>query len=350
MSMIELDATQPPPSEGAREPLVDALAAESLQPLWDRYKSILTREPQSFEAFHWPWSTMEGLVERAANEVTMEEAERRVLLFTPPGFPGTIYTTPTLSAGLQILSPGESAHAHRHTLAALRLVMCGEGAETITDGKICPMVPGDLILTPSMTWHEHRHYGSSRMVWFDGLDYPLARSLGTIFFEPHPPTDGVAPDGGIADALLREGGVLPDDHRHEGAHSPLLRYEWSRVSGLLDAVPPAADGSRRIRYINPVGGGPVMPTIDCFALRLGDAPTRRMRTSSTAIAVVIEGEGETGIGDQLFRWKQHDVFTLPRWKWIEHRRLQGAATLFLMTDRALIERIGHLREETAEEG
>lgn len=333
------------PAPGTTQPLPDALAAENMQPLWDRYKSVLTLEPQSYEPCLWPWTRTEGLIDRAAGEVSMAEAERRVLLLTPPGFPGTIYTTPTLSAGLQILNPGESAHPHRHTLAALRLVMSGDGAETITDGKVCPMKPGDLILTPSMTWHEHRHRGTSRMVWFDGLDYPLARSLGTIFFEPHPPADGLMLVGGIADECLSQGGVLPDGDDREAGYSPLLRYEWTRVDGLLDAVPPAADGARRIRYVNPVDGGAVMPTIDCFALRLGEAPTRRMRTSSTAIAVVIEGEGETSIGDTVFRWRPHDVFTLPRWKWIEHRRLLGPATLFLMTDRALMRRIGHLREE-----
>ena len=36
------------------------------------------------------------------------------------------------------------------------------------------------------------------------------------------------------------------------------------------------------------------------------------------MVVVIEGEGESRIGDKTFNWKQHDVFTLPRWQWTEH--------------------------------
>jgi gentisate 1,2-dioxygenase len=74
--------------------------------------------------------------------------------------------------------------------------------------------------------------------------------------------------------------------------------------------------------------------------------TTPARTTSTAIAVVIEGEGETRIGDKTFEWKSHDVFTLPRWQWIEHQATRGPATLFLMTDREFLARIDHLREET----
>ena len=89
-----------------------------------------------------------------------------------------------------------------------------------------------------------------------------------------------------------------------------------------------------------------MPTLDCYALRLAPgAVTIPARTTATAIAVVIEGDGESRIGDARFRWKQHDVFTLPRWLATEHKAEGCRATLFLMTDRELMARIGHLREE-----
>jgi gentisate 1,2-dioxygenase len=110
---------------------------------------------------------------------------------------------------------------------------------------------------------------------------------------------------------------------------------------------PASDGSRLVRYTNPVDGGPVMPTIDCYALRLDEGVhTTPARTTATSMVVVIEGEGETRIGDTVFKWKKNDVFTLPRWQWIEHSVSSAPATLFLMSDRELTRRIGHLREET----
>lgn len=327
--------------------LIEALAEHNVQPLWDRYKTLNTREPQYYEPMMWTWEVMEKLVERASNEVSMEEAERRALLFCHPAFPGTVFTTPTLSGALQVLEPGEFAHAHRHTLAALRLVMEGEGAETITDGKVCPMIPGDLILTPAWAWHEHRHNGSKRMVWFDGLDYPLSRFYGTVFFQIGP---GPIPERGLAsmsDEALAVAGVLPDGDKDAVPYSPLFRYPWSQVSAALAALIPAKDGSRLVRYTNPVDGGPVMPTIDCYALRLDEGVrTTPARTTATAMAVVIEGEGESRIGNHTFKWRKNDVFTLPRWQWIEHASTGSApATLFLMTDRELTKRIGHLREE-----
>jgi gentisate 1,2-dioxygenase len=290
---------------------------------------------------------MSKLVDRAKREISMEQAERRVLLLTHPGFPDTVFSAPTLSGGLQILEPGEVAEPHRHTLAALRVAMVGDGAVTVVDGKECPMLPGDLILTPAWSWHQHRHDGKETAVWFDGLDYPLARQLGTVFFEFGP---GPIPDRGLAnmaDSSLSEAGILPDGDGNCVPYSPLYRYAWARVSQALDGMPASADGSRRIRYTNPVDGGPIMPTLDCFALRLKrGAPTVPVRTTATAMVVVIEGEGTSRIGDKTFDWKKHDVFTLPRWQWIEHTASVTPATLFLMTDRELTARIGHLREET----
>lgn len=344
-----IGATSTPVAAAGQPLLLDALAAANCQPLWDRYMRLNTKEPHAHAPLHWPWATMQPLVERASREVSMHEAERRALLFTHPDWPGTVFTTPTLSGALQILLPGESAPPHRHTLAALRLVLIGGGAVTVVDGKRCPMEPGDLILTPAMSWHEHEHPGPAPTVWFDGLDYPLARQLQDVFFEHGP---GPTPPRGLAelaDAALAEGGVLPDDQSALTAYSPLYRYAWSRVAQVLHALPAQADGSKRLRYVNPVDGGAVMPTIDCHALHLTQgAATRPMRSTATAMVVVIEGEGETRIGDTRFAWKPHDVFTLPRWAWTRHSSQSGNATLFVMSDRELLARIDHLREETAE--
>jgi gentisate 1,2-dioxygenase len=329
-------------------PLLDALAAAHTVPLWDRYKQLNTREPHVHTAMHWPWATMAPLVERASREVNMNEAERRALLFTHPDWPGTVFTTPTLSGALQILLPGESAPPHRHTLAALRLVMTGSGAVTIVDGKRCVMEPGDLVLTPAWSWHEHVHEGDEPMVWFDGLDYPLARQLHDVFFEHGPGPKRALGLADLPDAALGQGGLQPQGSASVTPYSPLYRYPYTSVDQALAALPAAADGSRLLRYTNPVDGGAVMPTIDCYALRLtAGAPTRPSRTTATAMGVVIDGEGEVQIGELRFAFRPHDVFTLPRWAWTEFRARGGAATLFLMSDRELLRRLDHLKEETA---
>jgi gentisate 1,2-dioxygenase len=167
-----------------------------------------------------------------------------------------------------------------------------------------------------------------------------------VFFEAGPGPILNRDIAEIADEGLSEGGVLPDSDSYKLPYSPLYRYAWQRVASVLEAMPATADGSKRIRYTNPTDGGPVTPTLDCYALRIGAGPTIPARTTASAIVVVVEGEGKSRIGDVTFKWTPHDVFILPRWLWVEHQATTTTATLFLMTDREFIRRIGHLREES----
>ena len=327
-----------------------AMAASAVMPLWDRYHKLLGAEPAApDQPFLWRWDELAPFIARAAAEVTMDKAERRVLMLVNPDFAGHVVTTTNLFAGLQILEPGESARPHRHTASALRLVMTGEGGATIVDGQYCPMEPGDLILTPNWAWHEHVNKGKTRVVWLDGLDLPLASHLGAIFAEGGAEYDRRANTQPIAAAALAEGGLTPAVPFGDAPHSPMFRYPWTRVLAALDAAPDHGDGSRRVHYTNPVDGGPVMPTMDCYAWRLAhNRPTARYRTTANAVCLAVEGEGTTSIGGTAFHWKKHDVFTVPHWNWTSHRALSQAAHLFMFTDREVLRRTGLLREETAE--
>jgi gentisate 1,2-dioxygenase len=66
-----------------------------------------------------------------------------------------------------------------------------------------------------------------------------------------------------------------------------------------------------------------------------------------AVCVVVEGEGVSQIGDRRIEWGRRDVFTVPHWNWVSHKAGKGGATLFMMTDRELMRRMGYLREEHA---
>lgn len=100
------------------------------------------------------------------------------------------------------------------------------------------------------------------------------------------------------------------------------------------------------RYTHVLTGGPVMPTMDLHAIEPPrGAETRPTRSTSSAVALVVEGEGESTIGDKTVRWKKNDCFTLPQWTWISHRGATGNARLFLNSDRALLEKHDYLREE-----
>ena len=337
---------------------IASLDAVQSQPLWDRYHRITTRHPQSPVATHlWTWATMEPQIARAVAEVAMTDAERRVLLFTDPASRESVATMRNISGGLQTLMPGEVAHAHRHTLAALRFVMSGNGAVTTVNGQPCAMNEGDLVLTPSWTWHGHTHPGSGRMVWFDGLDLPLSHHLDTMFFEMGGSGAlAVEPQQTRAPAASSEGVILlPDSCDAENAATmdlPASRFRFSaqRACAALEKSKPRADGSRLLRYVDGVSQGAVLPTLDCYLLGLENArPSTMRRTTSSAICVVAQGEGASIIGNTTFNWKRNDVFTVPHWQWASHAASSANAKLFLMSDRELVAGMGYLREEDMQE-
>ena len=106
-----------------------------------------------------------------------------MLMLRNPGLGGEASITGSLFAGLQLIMPGEIAGTHRHSPCALRFIIEGEGAYTAINGEKAPMTVGDLILTPSMVWHDHGNTGKDPVVWLDGLDLPLVRFLGPMFAE-----------------------------------------------------------------------------------------------------------------------------------------------------------------------
>jgi gentisate 1,2-dioxygenase len=332
---------------------IASLGAVQSQPLWDRYHRITTRQPQSPTAAHlWPWASMQSLVDRAVAEVSMADAERRVLLFTHPDACESVATMRNISGGLQTLMPGEVAHAHRHSLAALRFVMEGHGAVTTVNDQPCAMNEGDLVLTPSWTWHEHSHPGAGRMVWFDGLDLPLSHHLDSMFFEMRAPgLVAVEPPSTRPPAVASEGATLLPDAcdaaaEHAGLPPSRFRYSAQRARSALAQSAPRIDGSRMLRYIDATSGGAVLPTLDCYLLGLEKSrPTQKRRTTASAICVVAEGEGSSVIGDKTIAWRRNDVFTVPHWQWATHTASSGSAKLFFMSDRELLASLAYLREE-----
>lgn len=324
--------------------LVDTLAQSNLLPLWDRYMTLLTREPAPLDwPINWSWKALQPLIARATEEVCMADAERRVLLLAHPAFAPHPYSTSNLTGALQVLQPGEHAEPHRHTVAALRFVMEGDGATTRVDGQPCEMAEGDLILTPSWSWHEHINEGDRRVIWFDGLDLPLAHHLRSVFLEFRPPHGAPERTAKERHPVGRQPTSAPSAH---APASTRVHFPRAAIAAALDELPPQADGSREFRYTNGPNGGPVLPTLDCYALRLrSQVTTRAHRSTSSAIAVVAQGSGTSWLGDKAITWEKNDIFTIPHWHWVAHRANTDDAQLFLMADRGLLDAMGYLRTE-----
>ena len=123
----------------------------------------------------WHWRDLRPLAMRAAELVGTKEAERRVLVLSNPGTQWGAANT--LFANIQVVLPGEVVRSHRHTNAALRFIIEGKIGYTVVNGQRYPMVPGDLVITPSWSWHDHAEQIDIPMLWLDSLDRPLVRLL-----------------------------------------------------------------------------------------------------------------------------------------------------------------------------
>src|SRR5262245_55187007 len=151
-----------------RELYYKRIAPQHLKPLWEVLHSLVPDRPQpKCVPTLWRFADIRPALLEAGELISAKEATRRVLILENPAFAGESKITNSLYAGLQLLLPGEVAPAHRHTQSALRFVLEGKGAFTAVDGERAFMEPGDLILTPSWTYHDHGSKIRDPVIWLD---------------------------------------------------------------------------------------------------------------------------------------------------------------------------------------
>jgi gentisate 1,2-dioxygenase len=347
--------------EGVSEPELDAfyrdLAAVDLRPLWTITEQLLTPTPK-IRAVPWLWSasTMKPLARRAIQLVPVERGgERRVLSLQNPGLAGLPYAAGTLWGAIQCLGPHEVAPAHRHSPGAIRFVLEGEGVWTTVNGDACDMVPGDLVLTPSMNWHDHTNAGDSEMFWFDGLDLPMIEALDAIFFEeypgpgeaqPQPAQHNVSERTHAAGVRYVAGSV---DETLSSQHSKLMNYRWADTSAELDRQAATSDEALlRVEYVNPDNGASVLPTMACALHRVrAGRHTLPVRRAGNAVYVVYTGHGWSVIDGQRFEWGPGDMFVVPSWVAVEHscETSDQDANLFVVSDEPVLRALGIARTE-----
>ena len=150
-----------------------------LWPLWEEMNTFANRtEPgPGMAPALWRYGDVRPLVMRSGHIISAEKAERRVLALMNPGLKPHMAVTPTIYAGYQLVMPGEVAPTHRHSPAAFRFILEGGGAYTAVNGERTYMYPGDFVVTPSLTWHDHGNETDEPMIWLDGLDWPLTNKL-----------------------------------------------------------------------------------------------------------------------------------------------------------------------------
>ncbi len=220
-----------------REAFYAEIGAANLAPLWERLHALVTPQPVTpcLPAI-WRYREVRPYLMRSGGLISAQEATRRVLILENPGLKGETSITHSLFAGLQLILPGEVAPAHRHTQSALRFIIEGSGAYTAVDGERTTMRPGDFVITPSWTWHDHGNDTPEPMVWLDGLDIPLVRLLDASFAEPGESDEQTVtrPEGDSAARYANN--LLPVDWRPSVKTSPVFNYPYARSRESLDAL------------------------------------------------------------------------------------------------------------------
>ncbi|MFJ9377216.1 cupin domain-containing protein [Streptomyces sp. NPDC101455] len=352
--------------DGALDALYADVAEKNLQPLWE-LSGLLTPTPTVRAVpYRWRGKDLRDLGERAGELVPVGRGgDRRVLSLSNPGLGGAPYATSTLWGAVQYLGAGETAPAHRHTPAALRFVLEGEGVWTQVDDDPLHMAAGDLILTPSWTWHEHHNPGATPMTWFDALDLPLVEALDAVFFEPgagrtaEPATPGRSlsepstPGRSLSERHFGGGpGLLPGGATTPApAHSPLLRYRWTDTDRALNGqLHDSASGAARcghahVRFADPTNGRDVMPTMRCEMHRYlpGHTAPEERRTGSALIAV-FHGTGAVVLDGVRYDVAPGDLIAVPSWtsqRVVADQRLD----LFAVSDAPVLEALALHRTE-----
>jgi gentisate 1,2-dioxygenase len=352
--MSDLDAVAETPEVSA---LHRRLAEHSLGGHWQAREKNPALVPHL-----WPWSVIHSCLMESGEVIKLggigDAANRRTVQLVNPALTNKKATTRTLQMSIQLVKPGERAECHRHTAAALRFVVEADGTGyTNVEGEQMLMEPGDLVLTPNWTWHDHFNPGKNNLVWLDVLDAPLTNHLDAQFHESY--AEGPAQPIIKRDGFCKQqfGVVRPRASSNLTHEAPPYTYKWRDTLQALRDVASAGqidshDGVL-LEYVNPVTGGSTMPTIGCWVQMIQPGEiTKPHRHTSGTIYHVVQGEGVTNVGQKKgtgkdLAWGVHDCFFVPSWNWhcFENKSKTEPAIIFSVTDRPVLESLGLFREE-----
>lgn len=341
-----------------------------LFPFWATTTEVAHDEIQKLmetpKAIPYLWrykETLEPLLQRSAELISTTSSERRSLILCNPGLKPRRASVSTMYTAYRLNDPNEIMPPHRHSPNAIRFGLTGTMNFTGVEGEDITFGPGDLVLTPHDTWHNHGNQGDEPAVNLSVLDLPLVETLNAIYFEhdykeqqgdklvakkvqsARFPTD-------YSSRIYGTGGYMPrfvSHHRGTGAASPMYVYRWEQMREVLDKHQDW-DGSPYeglvIEYIDPTTGGPIFKTMTFFAqmLRPGEKTLPIKQTASLLVAP-FEGQGSAIIDGQHFDWAPFDTLAVPGGSWVEYSNASATepAILFVASDEPALRSLGFLK-------
>jgi gentisate 1,2-dioxygenase len=347
--------------EAQREQMYAELEELKAYGFWQIQGDMEPEEPRVKEKAHvWRFEDFKPHILRAGEIVPHELADRRGIILRNPGYDmSRPYTTNTLFVAYSVYMPGEIFGAHIHAPAASRLVLqCDGKGYTTVAGEKCYLERGDLVITPSGTWHDHGNEGDAPMIWVDMLDIPIpilfnAGKFGWQYRENGVPVESQSElrSQQYSKRHYGFGGLRPrfaQTSIGNDTSSPQLHWKYADVRAALIAVRNEAgdpyDGII-LDYVDVTNGGPIQKTqnFSMQMLRPGEHTLAHRHTNS-AVYVCIEGSGHTIINGEKHSWTENDVFCVPSVHWHEHVNDSKSedAVLYSVTDEPALEKLGLL--------
>jgi gentisate 1,2-dioxygenase len=303
--------------------------------------------------FIWKYaSDIEPLLQRSAELVSLETSERRSLILVNPGLAPRRASVSTMYTAYRLNDPNEIMPPHRHSPNAIRLGLTGSMNFTGVEGENITFGPGDMVLTPHDTWHNHGNQGDEPAINLSVLDVPLCETLNATYFEHDyreeeegrmvrkaVQSERVPPD--YSQRVYGSGGLLPRFLAHDrgtGNASPMYVYRWAAMRELLEKFKDW-DGSPHeglmVEYVDPTSGRPVFKTMTFFAqmLRPGER-TLPLKQNANLLCAPLEGTGYSLVGETRLDWGPFDTVALPGGHWCSHVNASDRepALLFVASD------------------
>jgi gentisate 1,2-dioxygenase len=333
-----------PNRDAALKALYEDVAAKNMFPYWAQTKDVANDEdrvlmaPQKAIPYLWRCAEdIEPILDRAVELIKMDDSERRSLVLMNPGLAPKRATVSTMYTAYRLNDANEIMPPHKHSPNAIRFGLKGKGNFTGVDGENIVFGPGDMVLTPNDTWHNHGTVGNEQALNLSVLDFPLVETLNAVHFDHNYmeeengkmvhkklQSERFTPD--YSQRIYGYGGLMPrfasKEKRGAGFSSPMFVYRWDMMRELLerhkdwDGDPYEA---LMVEYVDPTTGKPVFKTMTYFAqmLRPGEK-TLPLRQTANLLVAPFEGEGYSIVDGQRFDWKKFDTLAVPGGSWCEH--------------------------------
>ncbi|HEX6792457.1 MAG TPA: cupin domain-containing protein [Casimicrobiaceae bacterium] len=325
--------------EAALRDMYAEISARNLFPFWAKSSDVehdeirqLMNGPKPVP-FRWSYQNdIEGLLHRSAQLVTTEDTDRRSLVLINPGLAPRRATVSTLYTAYRLNDPHEIMPPHRHTASAIRFGLTGEKNFTGVEGEDITFGPGDMVLTPRDTWHNHGNVGDEPAINLSVLDYPLVENLNALAFDHDYKEGGVAKrkqsarfPSDYSARVYGAGGLkarFVDHFRGVGGSSPMFVYRYDAMRELLDkhrGVEGNGHEGLLVEYVDPLTGGPVYKTMTFFMqmVRNGET-TLPLKQSASLLVAPFEGRGHALIDGERLELAAFDTVAIPGGHWVQY--------------------------------